>query len=194
MEYKKSVSFYSSFKIFRMDQNEVRVAFNKFPDFFFCTGIQNCCRLLKIQYVIAIHLMRWLTNFYDFGFKSAAVSLRLTDLALPWLVLMALFCAAIRRDSVFHLRFPFLRETLNHVFSCWVYFFFYLLSYLLFVIIYIYIYIYIYILFIYHHINSKFGRVIKVVVSRPFWKWTREEHKQMDQKTIKLMTMHKATE
>ena len=30
---------------------------NKFPDFF-CTGIENCCRLLKSQYVIAIHLMR----------------------------------------------------------------------------------------------------------------------------------------
>ena len=28
-----------------------------FPDFF-CTGIYNCRRLLKIQYVIAIHLMR----------------------------------------------------------------------------------------------------------------------------------------
>ena len=26
----------------------------------FFTGIYNCCRLLKIHYVIAIHLMRWL--------------------------------------------------------------------------------------------------------------------------------------
>ena len=25
---------------------------------------------MKIHYVIAIHLMRWLTNFYDFSFKS----------------------------------------------------------------------------------------------------------------------------
>ena len=33
----------------------------------FCTDIQNCRRLLKIQYVIAIHFMRWLTNFYDFN-------------------------------------------------------------------------------------------------------------------------------
>ena len=32
-------------------------AFNKFPDFF-CTGIKNCHRLLGIQYLIAIHLMR----------------------------------------------------------------------------------------------------------------------------------------
>ena len=30
------------------------------------------CRLLEIQYVIAIHIMRWLTNFYDFKFKSTA--------------------------------------------------------------------------------------------------------------------------
>ena len=29
----------------------VRGAFNKFPDFF-CTGIENCCRLLKFQYVM----------------------------------------------------------------------------------------------------------------------------------------------
>ena len=32
-------------------------AFTKFPDFF-CTDVQDCHRLLKIQYVIAIHLMR----------------------------------------------------------------------------------------------------------------------------------------
>ena len=48
-------------------------AFNKFPDFF-CTGIQNCHRLLKIHYVIAIHLMRWLANFYDFRFKWTATA------------------------------------------------------------------------------------------------------------------------
>ena len=40
----------------------------------FCTGIQNCRRHLKIQYVIAIHLMRWLTNFYDFRFKWTATA------------------------------------------------------------------------------------------------------------------------
>ena len=32
----------------------------------------KCHRLLKIQYVIAIHLMRWLTNFYHFTFKWTA--------------------------------------------------------------------------------------------------------------------------
>ena len=39
-----------------------------FPDLF-CRGISNYRILLKIQYVIAIHLMRWLTYFYDFRFK-----------------------------------------------------------------------------------------------------------------------------
>ena len=29
---------------------------------------------MKIQYVIAIHLMRWLTDFYDFSFKSTATA------------------------------------------------------------------------------------------------------------------------
>ena len=55
-------------------------AFNKFPEFF-CTGIENCRRLLKIQYVIAIHLLRWLTNCYDFRFKwtaTAAIGIHLT--------------------------------------------------------------------------------------------------------------------
>ena len=40
----------------------------------FCTGIWNCHRLLKIHYVIAILLMRWLTNFYDFRFKWTATA------------------------------------------------------------------------------------------------------------------------
>ena len=29
---------------------------------------------MKIQYVVAIHLMRWLTNFYDFRFKWTATA------------------------------------------------------------------------------------------------------------------------
>ena len=32
---------------------------------FFWTGIYTWCRLLKIQYVITIHLIRLLTNFYE---------------------------------------------------------------------------------------------------------------------------------
>ena len=34
--------------------------------------------LLKIHYVIAIHLMRWLTNFYDFRFKEQQQQLEYT--------------------------------------------------------------------------------------------------------------------
>ena len=41
---------------------------------FFCMGIHNCPRLLKIHYVIAIHLLRWLTSFYDFRFKGTATA------------------------------------------------------------------------------------------------------------------------
>ena len=37
-------------------QPHIRGAYDKFPDFF-RMDIQNCRRLLKIQYVIAIHLM-----------------------------------------------------------------------------------------------------------------------------------------
>ena len=51
----------------------IQGAYDKFPDFF-CMGIKNCHRLLKIHYVIAIHLMRWLTNFYDFSFKWIATA------------------------------------------------------------------------------------------------------------------------
>ena len=52
---------------------EIRGAFNKFPD---------SRRLLKIQHVIAIHLMRWLTNFYDFSFKWTATAYRNTAYTL----------------------------------------------------------------------------------------------------------------
>ena len=35
---------------------------------------RHCHRLLKIQYVIAIYVMRWLTNLYHFGFKWTATA------------------------------------------------------------------------------------------------------------------------
>ena len=41
---------------------------------FFCKFLKICCRPLKIPYTIAIHLMRWLTNFYDFRFKLTATA------------------------------------------------------------------------------------------------------------------------
>ena len=46
----------------------IRGAYNKFPDFFRMSK-WYCRRLLNIQSVIAIHLMRWQTNFYDFWLK-----------------------------------------------------------------------------------------------------------------------------
>ena len=62
---------------------------------FFCTGIYNCRWLLKIHYVIAIHLMRWLTNFYDFRFKwiaTAAIGIHPTK---AWLSQLGNFKNAI---------------------------------------------------------------------------------------------------
>ena len=44
---------------------------------------------MKIHYVIAIHLMRWLTNIYDFRFKgtaTAAIGIHLTKVWLSQLV------------------------------------------------------------------------------------------------------------
>ena len=52
-------------------------------------------RLLKIHYVIAIHLMRWLTNFYDFIFKwtaTAAIGIHPTK---AWLLQLVIFKNAI---------------------------------------------------------------------------------------------------
>ena len=34
---------------------------------FFVQAFKNCRRVLRIHYVIVIHLIRWLTNFYDSG-------------------------------------------------------------------------------------------------------------------------------
>ena len=66
----------------------IRGAYNKFPDFF-RMGIWNCRWLLEIHYGIAIHLMRWLTNFYDFRFKwtaTAAIGIHPTKAWLSQLV------------------------------------------------------------------------------------------------------------
>ena len=44
---------------------------------------------MKIQYAIAIHIIRWLTNFYDFRFKwtaTAAIGIHLTKAGLSQLV------------------------------------------------------------------------------------------------------------
>ena len=67
--------------------------FNKFP------GIQNCRRLLKIQYLIAIHLMRWLTNFYDFRFKSTATAAIGIHPTKTWLSQLVNF-----KNAIWHFR------------------------------------------------------------------------------------------
>ena len=62
----------------------IRGAYDKFTDFFHM-GISNCRRPLKIHYVITIHLMRWLTNFYDFRFKWTATTAIGIHPAKAWL-------------------------------------------------------------------------------------------------------------
>ena len=55
----------------------------------FCTGISNWGSLLKIHYVIALHLLRLLTKDYDFRFKStatAAIGIHPTKACLSQLV------------------------------------------------------------------------------------------------------------
>ena len=55
----------------------------------FWTGIYNCRRLLKIHYVISLHLIRWLTNINDFSFKwtaTAAIGIHSTKTWLSQLV------------------------------------------------------------------------------------------------------------
>ena len=76
----------------------VRGAYDNFPDFF-RIGIQNCRRLLKIHYVIAILLMRWRTNFYDFSFKwtaTAGIGIHPTE---AWLSQLGNF-----KNAIWHFR------------------------------------------------------------------------------------------
>ena len=58
----------------------------------FCIGDR---RFLKIPYVIAIHLMRWLTNFYDFTFKWTATAAIGIHPAKVWLSQLVNFKNAI---------------------------------------------------------------------------------------------------
>ena len=67
---------------------------------FFVQGFSNCCSLLKIHYVIAIHLMRWLTNFYNFRFKwtaTAAIGIHPTK---AWLSQLVNFKKSGRDDTL----------------------------------------------------------------------------------------------
>ena len=61
-----------------------------------------CRRLLKIHYVIAIHLMRWLTDFYDFRFKwtaTAGIGIHPTK---AWLSQLVNFKNAILKSGQWH--------------------------------------------------------------------------------------------
>ena len=84
-----------------------RCAFNKFPDFLY--------RYLKLSWtlensdILAIHLMRWLTNFYDFRFKwtaTAAIGIRHTK---AWLSQLINFKNVIRKWELFRIKFHFKR-------------------------------------------------------------------------------------
>ena len=44
------------------------------PSINFQTFLYRHLKLFYVQYAIAIHLMRWLTNFYDFRFKGTATA------------------------------------------------------------------------------------------------------------------------
>ena len=57
---------------------------------------------MKIQYVIAIHLIRWLTNFYDFSFKSTATAAIGIHPTKAWLSLLVNFKNAIWTWGHFH--------------------------------------------------------------------------------------------
>ena len=92
-------AFYTWLNLVKNRIGIIQGAFNKFPAFF-CTDIYR--RLFKIHYVIAIHLMRWLTNSYDFRFKwtaTAAIGIHPTK---AWLSLMLNFKNAIWTSG--HLR------------------------------------------------------------------------------------------
>ena len=65
--------------------------FKKFPDFLY----RHCCRRLKIHYLIAIHLIRWLTNFYDCRFKWTATTAIRIHPTKAWLLQLLNFKSAI---------------------------------------------------------------------------------------------------
>ena len=84
----------------------IRGAYDTFPDFF-RMGILNRRRLLKGQYVIAIHLMRWQTNFYDFRFIWTATSAIGIHPTKAWLSQLVNFKIAIRTWERYAIKFCF---------------------------------------------------------------------------------------
>ena len=58
----------------RMSRGSMYVVYSISFRTFFVQAYKNCRCLLKIHYLIAIHLMRWLTHVYDFRFKWTATA------------------------------------------------------------------------------------------------------------------------
>ena len=54
---------------------------------------------IKIKYIIAIHLMRWPTNFYDFTFKSTATAAIGIHPTKAWLSQLVKF-----KNAIWHFR------------------------------------------------------------------------------------------
>ena len=77
----------------------------------------HLCLVLYSFFANLLHsLMVWLiVSFLSLHIQHLMFCCILAILPLVWLVLMALFCATIKRDSVFLLKFPFLSHV--HLFS-----------------------------------------------------------------------------
>ena len=94
------------------------VKFQFLAQFQMITFFIQSCLVLYYSYANLLHsLIMWLTlsalSPYDLDFLFCCV---LSNFALTSLVLIALLCVAIRKDSVSLLRFPFLSHV--QVFSC----------------------------------------------------------------------------
>ena len=82
------------------------------------TLLTQSCRILCSFFTNLLHLLiMWLIiSSLSSHNLHLLFCCMLSIFALMWFVFMVLFCAAIRRDSVFLIRFPFLSHV--HVFSC----------------------------------------------------------------------------
>ena len=76
----------------------IRGAFNRFPDFF-VQAFKIVIDSWKVQYVIVIHRMRWLTNSYDFRFQCTATSAIGIHPTKAWLSQLVNF-----KNAIWHFR------------------------------------------------------------------------------------------
>ena len=73
----------------KVKKKKIRGAYDKFPDFFFVRVFKIAVDTWKLSMFIAMHLMRWLTNFYDIRFKwtpTAVIGIHPTKAWLSQLV------------------------------------------------------------------------------------------------------------